>query len=74
MNTNCLKGLRCPKCGYEDQFSIQGVVTLTVTDNGSSADGAHEWSDDSPCQCWGDGCNFFGYVRDLRIENQPVRK
>lgn len=71
MNTNCLKGLRCPKCGYEDKFSIQAYVSVTLTDEGSSADGIPEWNDDSPCQCWGHGCDFFGYVRDLRI--QPVR-
>jgi hypothetical protein len=68
MNTNVLEGLRCPKCGYEDKFSIQAYVTVIVTDDGAVDDGGdHEWNDDSPCQCWGADCDFFGYVRDLRV-------
>lgn len=28
MNTNCLRGIRCPHCGYEDAFVIEIIGVL----------------------------------------------
>lgn len=63
-NTNCLEGLRCPKCGNEDRFFIIGGAQFEVTDDGSDTVGDHEWDDHSPMSC--PECNHEGKVRDFR--------
>lgn len=36
-NDNVLEGVACPKCGYKDDFAVQGVTTFNpVTDDGAS--------------------------------------
>lgn len=50
-NTNCLEGIRCPKCLHEDGFKISGWCVFDVTDECSSADGDHEWDSESNCTC-----------------------
>lgn len=34
MNTNCLKGVMCPKCGNTERFDILCLTTATLTDDG----------------------------------------
>jgi DNA-directed RNA polymerase subunit RPC12/RpoP len=29
-NTNCLEGIRCPKCGHEDAFKIEAKVLVEL--------------------------------------------
>lgn len=51
-NTNCLEGIRCPKCGQDERFEIVAEVTLSVTDNGSQTlDGNHYWDREANCSC-----------------------
>ncbi|MGH9344383.1 MAG: hypothetical protein ACRD19_11560 [Terriglobia bacterium] len=51
-NTNCLEGIRCPVCGYEDTFRIAASVIVTVTDDGTDDEGGHyEWDDTNYCEC-----------------------
>lgn len=50
-NTNCLEGIRCPKCGNEDCIKIVALIPCFVTDEGSEAVGDHEWDDDSHAHC-----------------------
>lgn len=53
-NTNCLKDIRCPKCGSEGPFKIRAtkVGMALVTDNGiEEHEGDTEWFDNSKCVC-----------------------
>lgn len=57
MNTNCLAGLACPRCGHDRDFHIMCQITIRLTDNGIDDDYAFkygdgfEWDDDSPIKC-----------------------
>jgi hypothetical protein len=68
-NTNCLEGVRCPKCGYEEGFYISALVELYVLDDGTEDQGGdHLWEGDSPCRCG--SCEHEATVDDFYIENQ----
>lgn len=71
-NTNCLEGMRCPNCGQEDRFKIQGTCMFDVTDNGSEACGNHEFNGESYCQCT--ECDRYGKLAEFRISNQPKKE
>ena len=45
--TNCLDGIRCPKCKQDVVFLIQATQTVRVTDNGIVGAGDAEWNDES---------------------------
>jgi hypothetical protein len=63
-NANCLQDIKCPKCGGEDRFHIQALVTTLVTDDGAeAADGNFEWDENSPIKCL--QCNHTGRVRQF---------
>jgi hypothetical protein len=64
MNTNCLEGVACPKCKYEDRFLIVGTSTFTVTDAGTENHSDIEWDDDSSCTC--PECGFSGKLGEFR--------
>jgi len=52
-NENCLKGIKCPKCGNEDGFFIGATIIADVTDDGADI-AKHtdiEWDDDSHTRC-----------------------
>jgi len=63
-NTNCLDGIRCPKCGSYAPFSIEATTCCTVYDSGAEA-GDLEWRDDAYCRCM--ACNHTGVVADFRM-------
>ena len=63
-NVNCLENVCCPKCGQEDRFKIAATIFCLVTDDGSDAEGDHEWDDDSPTYC--PECGFNGEWKDFR--------
>lgn len=68
-NTNCLKGVRCPKCGFEDKFIIHAKVDVEVTDEGTEdAGGEYYWDDTHYCKCT--GCKYEGTLADFTIEYQ----
>ena len=72
-NTNCLEGMRCPKCGQEDRLKIEVPLMCEVTDNGSEViDGDHFWNESSFCHC--PECDHEGKLCDFRIESQPKRE
>jgi hypothetical protein len=64
-NSNCLDGLRCPRCGQEDRLDIVARVMCRVTDDGSEPFGDHDWDDDSVAVCPGCGCD--GRLGDFRV-------
>jgi hypothetical protein len=72
-NTNCLEGVKCPKCGQEDAFKIEGSCIFTVTDDGTEDEGnSHEWDDTNYCEC--PECGHHGTVGDFTIEEWGKEK
>ena len=65
-NTNCLEGLRCPKCKQDDMLHIAGTSLFHVVDDGTLQHEDIEWDDDSFARC--PQCNFEGILKDFRIE------
>ena len=63
-NTNCLEGIRCPKCGQEERLKITASITCVVTDEGSEPVGDHEWDGESNTHC--PACDFAGVLKDFR--------
>ena len=57
-NTNCLEGIKCPKCANEDRFKIEAQIVCTVTDDGSMPAGDHYWDETSNTLC--PVCEFQG--------------
>ncbi len=84
-NTNCLKGMQCPKCGSEEPLQIQIKVTTSATtlrtESGSVLEGynlvimprIYDKFDhlqwDDDSLCYCIDCKFQGQVRDFR---QPI--
>lgn len=66
MNSNCLKGIRCPKCKNEDSFRVSGEAWFTVSDMGVEDTDDIEWDDDSVMACV--GCGFTGKVADFKAK------
>jgi hypothetical protein len=72
-NTNCLQGIKCPRCGYEDRFLISATITADVTDDGSEIAknrGDFEWDDRSRIECH--GCGTTGTVGEFSLEHPEV--
>jgi Zn ribbon nucleic-acid-binding protein len=66
-NTNCLRGMKCPKCGQEDSLKIEATCLFIVTDDGLEDEGyGHEWDDTNYCEC--PNCAHHGSVADFTIE------
>ena len=67
-NTNCLEGIRCPKCGQEDRFLIVARMTVDVTDDGADIAkpcGDFEWDDFSRTEC--PACDHVGPLAAFRF-------
>lgn len=70
-NENCLSGMRCPKCGSFEPFSISGTACFKVWDDGSDEfTQGPEWDEDSVCSC---SCGYQGTVKDFQIQAQDVK-
>lgn len=66
-NTNCLAGMKCPKCGALEPFDILAQTTIMMFDDGTNPDepqGDLEWDNESPCMCL--SCRHQGKVRDFK--------
>lgn len=64
-NENCLKGVKCPKCGQDEKFGIAMDIVHEVTDDGVGDHiGEMDWADDSYCECR--ECWFSGKFKDFR--------
>jgi ribosomal protein S27E len=74
-NTNCLKDIRCPHCGYEDRFFIHAEITADVTDGGADIAtggwGSIEWNDDDGIECA--GCGKVGTVEEFTIKQSEEK-
>ena len=69
-NENCLRGIRCPRCGNEDRLFIAATVLADVTDDGADI-ARHtdmEWNDDSSARC--PDCGEAGVLGGFRAEKE----
>ena len=64
-NTNCLAGIRCPRCASLGGFKIVSTCQVYVTDDGTEDAEGFEWADDSPCHCC--GCGYPATVADFKL-------
>lgn len=65
MNTNCLEGMKCPKCGSDGPFRIAVTTIAIMYDDGSDSVGDLRNDDSSFC-----GCEQCGYERNVRAFKQ----
>lgn len=56
-NTNCLEGMKCPKCGSLEPFEISARATFEVFDSGTEDYYEVAWENDSDCLCM--ECSFL---------------
>lgn len=67
-NSNCLEGIRCPRCGSHEPFYIGPVeIVLRVHDDGTEptiAPGDAEWDDDTDIIC--EECRHSGIVSEFK--------
>ena len=73
-NTNCLKGMACPKCNSEGPFGIEITLVVEFSDDGSDPfpEGDSEWDDESYCECR--SCSFSGTVGDFTPGGAEARR
>jgi hypothetical protein len=64
-NTNCLEGIKCPRCGNEDAFYIDAIVLAYVTDGGAQPanNSNFNWDRDSFARC--PECDYAGDLWDF---------
>ena len=74
--TNLLKGLRCPHCGSQGPFLIEGSAVFLVHDDGCTEFEDLSWEDDSFIRCPqcgedGDILRFDSVVQDAASGDAP---
>jgi hypothetical protein len=62
-NSNCLEGIRCPKCFHEERFFISGLTIFEVYDEGTHGHTDISWDGDH-CRC--PKCGFTGKLAEFR--------
>ena len=67
VNSNCLQGMRCPKCGQNECFIITATrhceVHLYEDGTDESTYGSVDWEDTAPASCA--ECDWAGETKDL---------
>jgi len=64
-NTNCLAGMKCPKCGSLAPFNIQAFCMVTVFDNGTEDAENFDWDENSFCSC--PKCGYSESIREFTV-------
>ena len=79
MSTNCLQGLRCPKCWHEEEILVKASMWVSVQDDGTDpfADstknrGGTEYDYGSEAAC--PECKYEGKLADWDIASQPKKR
>ncbi len=67
-NTNCLEGIRCPRCGSTRKFEILAECVVVFVDNGSDEAGSFAWGDDASIEC--QNCHETGTVADFKAPEE----
>lgn len=62
--TNCLAGMKCPKCSHDAGFKIEATCLATVFDDGVDEAVEYGWDAHSACQCR--SCDYRGLVGDFQ--------
>ena len=62
--TNCLAGMKCPKCNHDAGFKIEATCLATVFDDGVDEAVEYGWDAHSACQCR--SCDYRGLVGDFQ--------
>ena len=80
MNTNCLVGMRCPKCGCEDEILVRAEMWVSLQDDGTDpfsdslkmlGDVAYDGDSDAACP----ECGHEGKLGEWERERMtPSRK
>ena len=68
MNTNCLEGLACPKCGQAEMLKISAHCVVEVTDDGTGDAANFEWYDEDNASC--PSCHYFGTLATFRTTSE----
>lgn len=66
MNTNYLKGMKCPQCGSEGPFSIRYSTWILTYDDGveDNYNNDIDHNDDSACNC--SNCDYEGPIHTFK--------
>ena len=67
-NTNCLRGMRCPKCGSYGPFQIECTCLAEFNDDGTLGATDFDWDDHHSCFCV--ECDRGGQVKAFKEVNQ----
>ena len=69
-------GMFCPSCGHSDEIDITANVDVRLTYDGTdadeSADGSHNWDDDTPCSCA--NCGHSATVADFTPDEDDMNR
>ncbi len=69
MNTNCLEGIKCPKCGSEGPFVVEVTTQVMLHDEGSEDYNSDvRWDGDSYIRCV--ECDHDGQAKEFRIHDK----
>lgn len=64
MNTNYLKGMKCPDCTSEGPFSVQYSTWVLTYDDGIKNNHDLDYTDDSSCIC--PNCDYEGPIHTFK--------
>lgn len=64
-NTNCLKDMKCPECGYDAMFHIVAKSTFTMFDEGADSFTDVVFDETSPCACG--ECRYEATVKEFSV-------
>lgn len=67
-NSNCLKGIKCPKCGSENKFQIHAQCWVIAEDDGTDEATDFEWGEQDGIICL--NCKHRGIVRDFSTKGE----
>lgn len=68
-NENCLKNMRCPKCGQDSRFLVMITACASVTDDGTDIEpDSVNWNSKASTICSDDECDMMGEWNDFYKE------
>lgn len=64
-NTNCLSGMKCPRCESLEPFLIAGTAVFTVYDSGTKDCSDVVWDEFDMCECV--ECGLRAMVKSFKV-------
>lgn len=71
-NSNCLIGIKCPKCESLGPFRIASLCSAEVHDDGIESSTNYEWDETSACSCL--QCHENGKVEDFMEKEEDEKE